>query len=319
MRIVARRIGYSVGLLLVASALSFGLLELAPGDFFADLEADTRVGSETLDTLRARYGLTDPLVVRYWHWLRSVAQGDLGFSLAHRTPVSPILWERAANTLLLTVPALLLTWIVALPLGIWIALRRNGWLDRACSSATSTLVALPDLLVALLLLLLALATGLLPTGGLRSFGMEELGIVARVRDVAVHAFLPVCALVATTLPAVVRHVRAAAIDAAAAPSVHAARAHGIGRARIVLRHLLPLAANPLVSLAGLSIGTLLSASLLIEVIMSWPGLGPLLVDALLARDVHVVLSVTLVATALLVFANLAADLALFAVDPRIRE
>jgi peptide/nickel transport system permease protein len=232
--------------------------------------------------------------------------------------VSSVIWERTGNTLLLTIPALLLTWCLAMPLGIWVARRRDQWVDRVCSGVTSTLVALPDLLVAMLLLLIALRTGLFPTGGMHAPGADELGVGARLWDLGRHAFLPLCALVATALPSLVRHVRASVIEAAQAPAVRAARAHGIGRSRITLRYVLPLAANPLISLAGLSIATLLSASLLIEVVMSWPGLGPLLVEALLAKDVHVVLSASMLASALLVAGNLAADLALRAVDPRIR-
>lgn len=318
MTIILRRAGASLLMLLVVSVVSFTLLELAPGDFFADLQADAQVAPGTADALRAQHGLLDGPVVRYGRWLRSFVTGDLGVSLAHRAPVSSVIWTRAGNTLLLTVPALLVTWAVALPLGIWMARHRGRWVERLLGAGTSTLLALPDLLVALLLLLVALRSGLFPTGGMGSPGADDLGAGARLLDFAAHAVLPLAALVATTLPAIVRHVRASAIEALHAPAVLAARGHGIGQRRITLRYLLPLAANPLVSLAGLSVATLLSMSLLIEVVMSWPGLGPLLVEALLARDVHVVLSASMLATALLVLANLAADLTLYTLDPRIR-
>jgi peptide/nickel transport system permease protein len=318
MTAVARRIASSIVMLFAVSVVSFALLELAPGDFFDELQTDARVAPQTVDALRAQYGLTQSPVVRYWQWLRSFVHGDLGFSLAHRAPVASVIWVRAANTLLLTVPAMLVTWSLALPIGIWIARRQDRWADRVCSGVTSTLVALPDLLVALLLLLLALRTGLFPTGGMYSAGADDSGMGARLWDLGRHAFLPLCALVATTLPAVVRHVRASVIEAAKAPAVQAARGHGIAASRVTLRYVLPLAANPIVSLAGLSIATLLSTSLLIEVVMSWPGLGPLLVEALLAKDVHVVLSASMLASVLLVLGNLAADLTLYAVDPRIR-
>ncbi|HVQ13631.1 MAG TPA: ABC transporter permease [Vicinamibacterales bacterium] len=318
MTVVVRRIASSLVMLFAVSVLSFAVLERAPGDFFAEMQADARVGSQTVEDLRAQYGLTQSPIARYWQWLRSFVQGDLGFSLAHRAPVSSVIWARAGNTLLLTIPAMLVTWCLALPLGVWIARHRNRWIDRVSSGLTSTLVAMPDLLVALLLLLLALRTGLFPTGGMRSPGADDLGFWARLVDLGRHAFLPLLALIATTLPSVVRHVRASVIEAAEAPAVQAARGYGIARSRITSRYVLPLAANPLVSLAGLSIATLLSASLLIEVVMSWPGLGPLLVEALLAKDVHVVLSASMLASALLVIGNLAADLTLYAIDPRIR-
>jgi len=318
MRHVLRRIGHAAFIMLGVSLLTFAMQELAPGEFFDDLKMDPSVSPGTVDSLRQEYGLTQSPATRYLRWLRSVARGDFGFSLAHRAPVAPLLLDRARNTLVLTVPAMAVTWLVALPLGLWAARHRGRWVDRLCDGATSALLALPDLLIALMLLLLALRTGLFPTGGMFSPGSNDLGLTARLGDLAVHAFLPLCALVASTLPAVLRHVRASAIDAADAPAVQAARGHGIGRWRLNLRYVLPLAANPLVSLAGLSIAALLSASLLIEVVMSWPGLGPLLVEALLARDVHVVLGASMLATLFLVTGNLLADLALFTIDPRIR-
>jgi peptide/nickel transport system permease protein len=168
------------------------------------------------------------------------------------------------------------------------------------------------------MLLFALKSGLFPAGGMFSPGLADGETAGRLGDLAMHAVLPLCAIVLSTLPAILRHVRASAIDAAQAPAVRAARGHGIQGWRLDLRYILTIAANPLVSLAGLSIAALLSASLLIEVVMSWPGLGPLLVEALLARDVHVVLGASMLATVFLVGGNLLADLVLFAVDPRIR-
>jgi peptide/nickel transport system permease protein len=190
--------------------------------------------------------------------------------------------------------------------------------DRVCSGATSALLALPDLLIGLLMLLVALKSGLFPTGGMFSPGSADADAATRMRDLAMHSVLPLCAIVLSTLPTILRHVRSSAIDAAQAPAVRAAQGHGIRGWRLDLRYVLTIAANPLISLAGLSIAALLSASLLIEVVMSWPGLGPLLVEALLARDVHVVLGASMLATLFLVAGNLLADLTLLAVDPRIR-
>jgi peptide/nickel transport system permease protein len=201
---------------------------------------------------------------------------------------------------------------------LWTARHRGRLFDRAASAATSAMLAVPDLLIGLLMLLIALKSGLFPTGGMFSPGAADADAPSRARDLALHAVLPLCAIVLGTLPTILRHVRASAIDAAHAPAVRAARGHGIRGWRLDLHYVLSIAANPLISLAGLSVAALLSASLLIEVVMSWPGLGPLLVEALLARDVHVVLGASMLATVFLVAGNLLADLTLFAVDPRIR-
>lgn len=319
MRFLLARLGYSVLVLLSVSVLTFGLIELSPAEFFDDLKADTRVGSASVEALRHRSGLTESPVTRYVVWAQSVVRGDFGVSLAHHAPVGRLLWDRARNTLLLTVPATLVTWLVALPLGLWLAQRRGRWTDRLFTAGSSTLLALPDLLVALVLLMIALRTGLFPTGGMFSPGADTFGAAARLRDLAAHAFLPFCALVIGLLPPVLRYVRASAIEAIDAPAVRAARGHGIHGWRLTVRYVLPLSANPLISLAGLSCAALVSASVMIEVVMSWPGLGPLLVESLLAKDVHVVLGASMLATLFLVTGHLLADLALYAVDPRVRS
>jgi peptide/nickel transport system permease protein len=319
MRFVLGRLGHSALVLLLVSVLTFGLIELSPGQFFDDLKANAQIGASTVETLRQQSGLNESPLTRYFTWIGSVARGEFGVSLAHRVPVGSLLWERARNTLLLTVPATLVCWSIALPLGLWLARHRGRWTDRLFNTASSTLLSLPDILVALLLLLVALRTGLFPTGGMFSPGAESLETAARVRDLMRHAFLPFCALLLVLLPPVVRHVRASAIEAIDAPAVRAARGHGISGWHLTTRYILPLSANPLISLAGLSCAALISASVLIEVVMSWPGLGPLLVESLLAKDVHVVLGASMLATMFLVTGNLLADLTLYAVDPRVRS
>jgi peptide/nickel transport system permease protein len=318
LRFILRRLAYGAAITLGVSALTFTMLELAPGEFFDDLKLDATVSAGTIETLREEHQLTTSAPVRYVRWLGAVVRGDFGLSLAHRAPVAPLLWERTRNTLILTVPALLIAWLVALPLGLWTARHRGRLFDRAASAATSAMLAVPDLLIGLLMLLIALKSGLFPTGGMFSPGAADADAPSRARDLALHAVLPLCAIVLGTLPTILRHVRASAIDAAHAPAVRAARGHGIRGWRLDLHYVLSIAANPLISLAGLSVAALLSASLLIEVVMSWPGLGPLLVEALLARDAHVVLGASMLATLFLVAGNLLADLTLFAVDPRIR-
>lgn len=204
MSYVLRRIGYSTLLLLAVSVFSFAFLELAPGEFFDEMKMNPQISPETIGALRERYGLTASPVVRYLHWLQSAAQGDFGYSFAYNMPASSLLWARAGNTLLLTVPAMLMAWLVALPLGVWSALRQGGWVDRLCGAGSSALLTLPDLLVAMLFLLLALRTGWFPTGGMLSPAASDLTITGRLGDLAFHALLPICALVAGLLPLVLR-------------------------------------------------------------------------------------------------------------------
>jgi peptide/nickel transport system permease protein len=185
--------------------------------------------------------------------------------------------------------------------------------------ATSAFLGVPDIMIGLLLLISAVRSHAFPAGGMVSLDHESLGTLGRSGDTLRHLLLPVTALVIAALPTLLRHVRASMIEALAGHSVRTARAAGVRSARIVLRHALPLASNPLISLLGLSIAGLLSGSLLVEWIMGWPGLGPLLLEAILARDVYVVIGAVMLSTLLLILGNLFADMLLVAADPRMRE
>ena len=312
MRFAARRLIHSLLLLAGVSVLSFLFSELAPGDFYSEMQNDPRVTPETLAALRAQNGLDRPLPVRYATWLKSVALGEFGYSLAYHGPVAPLLRQRIPATLLLTAAATFLAWLLALPLGIWSAARRGSWTDGSLKVILSFFLATPELLLAIILLALAVQTGCLPAGGRNTPGETGLGDTLR------HLIIPVTVLTVGLMPVLVRHVRTAVAEAMDAPFALAARAHGIPARRLLLRHLLPAALNPLTQLFGFSLGTLLSASLLVEVIVGWPGLGPLFLEAIFARDFALVLGVIMISTAFLIAGNLVADLLLYRTDPRIR-
>jgi peptide/nickel transport system permease protein len=319
LRYLGRRLVHGFSLLIGVSLLSFVFTELAPGDYLAEMRLNPQISPQTVAALRVQYGLDRPLASRYFHWARSVARGDFGFSLAYNTPVAPLLRTRALNTLLLTTFATIVTWLIAIPLGVWSAAKAGRFLDRACSASVSALLAIPDVLLALVLLLLALRTGWFPTGGMTATNTAELGWWARCKDLLHHLLLPTATLVLASLPTLVRHVRAAMMEVLQTPFIRAARSHGIRRRRLLFVHALPAALNPLTSLFGFSIAGLLSGSLLIEVVMSWPGLGPLLVEAILSRDLYVVIGAVVFSTMFLVAGMLVSDLLLFASDPRIRR
>jgi peptide/nickel transport system permease protein len=316
-RYVLRRVMHGALLLIGVSVLTFAFTQLAPGDYYSEMRVDPTVAPETIAALRHRAGLDRPWPARYASWAGSVLKGDFGYSLAYGEPVGTLVKERLAATLLLAGAATLAAWLLALPLGIWHATRR-GWQDTVAGAATAVLLIIPDLLLALAALLVAVETGWFPAGGMASADAGSLGTAARVGDVLRHLVLPAGVLAIGLLPVLLRHVRAAMREAMDSAFAWNARAQGVPPLRLLVRHLLPAAANPLVSLFGLSLGGLLSASLLVEVIMGWPGLGPLLVEAILARDMAVVLAVALLAAAFLILGNLAADLLLYRLDPRIR-
>jgi peptide/nickel transport system permease protein len=315
---LARRLVHGLVVLMGVSILSFVLAEAAPGSVFDDLQLDPRISPTTIVALREQYGVDRSVPEKYALWLRSIASGDFGFSVAHNTPVGALLWPRARNTLYLTVSATALAWLLAIPIGIWAASRQGSWPDRVTAAATTALLAVPDLVLGLGVLLIAVRTDSFPTGGMMSIGFADLDRWGKLKDLAAHFALPVTALVAVNLPVLVRHMRASMIEVLQSPFVQAARALGIPERRLYFRYTLRAAANPMISLLGLSLAALLSASFVVETIMSWPGLGPLLLSAVLARDLHVVVGVVTCSTVLLLAGNLIADLLLYWADPRIR-
>jgi len=324
MRFLLHRSLQALLLLILASVLSFSLIELAPGDYFQVLKLNPQITPETFNAIRQQHGLDRPATVRYLLWLRSVLKGDWGYSFAYNLPAGPILYSRARNTLILTSIATALAWIVALPLGIWAAARPGSWVDFLTSATIAAFLATPELVLALLLLSFAVKTGYFPAGGMETIipppSTLETGsqVWTQILNALRHIALPSFCLAAGIFPLIASHVRAAVRETLQSQQVRTARAYGIPYTRVILRHALPMAANPLISLIGLSLGTLLSSSLLVEAVFSWPGLGQLMLEAILQRDMFLVLDSTIFGIVFLIAGSLIADMLLYAADPRIR-
>lgn len=318
MSYLLHRIMHGVFVVVAVSILSFLLLHLAPGEFFSEIRLNPQISSASVDALRAQYGLDRSLPAQYGLWIQSSVKGDFGYSFAYNQPVSAILWPRVRNTLLLSTVALTLSWLTALLLGAWAAARPGGWEDRLSAVGSSALLVVPDLMFALALVMIAVRTRWFPAGGMMGLDTTGAATSFQLRDLASHMFLPVLTIVLGTFPVLYRHVRSSIAEALASPFVRAARGYGLGRNQILFRQALPVAANPLISLLGVSFGTLLSASLLVEIVFSWPGLGPILLESILARDVYVIVGVVILSAALVIIGNLFADMLLYWNDPRIR-
>jgi peptide/nickel transport system permease protein len=318
MKYLERRLVHGMLLLFSVSVFCFLFTDLAPGNFFDEMKLNPQISSDTVAALRSQYGLDRPLPVRYVRWVQSVMKGEWGYSFAYNSPVRGLILLRARNTLLLTGFATLMAWLIAVPLGVWTASRKGSWPDRICMSSTSFFLAVPEMVVVFGLLYFVIRTHALPAGGMMSREFEQFGIAEKVSDLAKHLIVPVVTLVLASLPILVRHVRASMIEVLNTPFIAAARGHGISRARVLFRYALPAGANPLISLFGLSLAGLLSGSLLVEVITGWPGLGPLLLEASISRDLYVVIGVVMSSTVFMILGNLLADALLVAVDPRVR-
>lgn len=313
---VLRRVTWTAVLAALIAGACFLILDFAPGSFFDEMRVDPQVSPAAIEALRNAHGLSKPAVHRFAEWTAGALHGDFGNSFASNRPVLELLLPRLRNTLLLTIPALGFGWAAGLLAGIWAASRRHSWLDRGANLFSAAVNLMPELVLGSIALLVAIRTGLFPAGGMLS--PQNSGAEWAAADLARHMILPVLVLAALTFPTVFTHTRAAVSEALEAPFVRSARAHGLPRRVLLARHILPVAENALLSLGGLSFGTLLSASLVTEVLFSWPGVGPLFLDAVAARDPYVILSGVLCFAVMLISGNLLADLALHYRDPRLR-
>jgi peptide/nickel transport system permease protein len=316
-RLLLERATRAAILLIGVSFLSFLLLAAAPGDFADDLRLNPQVSPATIDALRVEFGLDAPLLTRYTRWLRATARGHLGYSVTYRLPVERVIWRRAGNTLLLTLTSLVIAWSLAMAIGLAAAIARGGTLDRTVGLLAAALLGIPELLIALALLTYSAHTGWLPVGGMSSPDAST-GTWSALRDLAAHMTIPVAVLTLATMPGLLQHVRRALESSVPPPLATALAARGLPRTRLVARHALRLASAPLAALGGLTVGSILSAGLLVEVIVGWPGMGTLMLEAVLARDPFVIVAATVLSTAVLIAGNAIGDLLLYAADPRTR-
>jgi peptide/nickel transport system permease protein len=317
MRYVSRRLLRALVLLAGVSALCFLLSAIAPGRFYDELRENPQISPQTVSVLQARYGLDQPLATRYARWVAAAAHGDFGYSIAYNVPVAPLLRQRVSNTLVLTITAMLLTWAIAVPLGVWSAACRRRWPDHLIGTGASFLVSVPEVVIAMGLLAWAARSHALAVGGMTAIDFEQLSFLQKMHDLLSRMLLPVLMLVLSGIGIVLRHVRASVLESLEMPFVPAARALGISEQRILFRHVLPVAVNPAISLFGFSVAGLVSGSLLVEVLTGWPGLGPLILEAALSRDLFLLTGAILFSAVFLVIGNLIADLLLLASDPRI--
>lgn len=307
-----------IPLLLGVSLLTFLLMALAPGDFFTTLSQNPQVSPETIARLKAQFHLGQPWYVQYFYWLKNILHGDFGYSMAYKIPATSLIMDRLWNTFLLSFVALILTWGVAIPLGIWAAVKKDTWVDRGCSLVAFVGLSVPDVLLALLALWFAAATGWFPVGGAQSSIYDLLTPLQQFWDRSYHLILPAVVLAASGLAGIMRQMRSNLLDTLRAEYVTAARARGLGEGWVIYKHALRNAINPLLTIFGYSLAGLLSGAFIVENIMAWPGLGRLTIEAFFQKDSYLVVDCVVLATALLVIGNFIADLLLAWSDPRIR-
>lgn len=305
MRFVLRRALVAGLMVLLVSSASFLLVRLAPGDHLSGFD----MSPEAAAAERERLGLNRPFAVQYASWLGRALRFDFGESLKYRRPVQDLIGERAGNTALLGLSALVIATVLGIPGGILTG-SSNGpgaWLARGLSIV---LLSMPPLVTSLVLLVVAATTRWFPAGGLGTIAARDSSDVLR------YLFLPALALALPMSAALERLQSQAMREALEEPSVLNARARGCSRARLVWRHAFRLSLKPVLALYGVFVGTVLSGSFVVEIVMSWPGLGALMHEALVARDLYLVAGCAAIGTLFLGAGVLASDVALAVADPR---
>ena len=313
---IFKRILQAIPLLLIISVLIFTLLKLSPVDPLAHLKANPSISQAAIKAEEERLGLNKPAPIQYGIWLKNLLGGDLGISTSGSS-VSTLLVNRAGNTLLLSLITLFFTWLIAVPAGVYAAVHRGKWVDKFFGLITAVGMSMPTFLLALLLLMLALASRALPIGGLTSPDFFERNLFQQILDVAHHLVIPVAVLTFVNLAHIQRQMRANLLDVYRAEYVRTARAKGLPENVVIYRHALRNAINPLITMMGFEFSYLLSGAALTETVLAYPGLGRLTLEAVLTKDMNLVMASLMLGSVMLIAGNLLADVLLKFADPRI--
>ena len=316
---IVRRLVTLIPMLLGIALVVFLLMYLAPGDFLSQARANREISQEFIQQMEREFGLDQPWYVQYGLWLRNVfLNGDLGYSWTYKVPVTELLAQRIPATLTLAVAALLFAWGIAIPLGVMAAIYQDSWFDRISALLAYTALSIPEFFLALLAVFIAAKTGWFPTGGLTAIDHEFLPAWVQLLDYVYHLLLPTVVLGLSIVAGVMRLMRANFLDSMRAEFVTAARAKGLPEGKVMFKHVLRNAINPLITAFGFAFSGLLSGALLVENVMNYPGLGQLVFEAFLRQDQFVVVAAVLMGCIMLMVGNLLADLLLAWSDPRIR-
>ncbi len=317
LRFFMHRAGASILLLFVVLSTTFFLFHLAPGDPIRMI-ADPTISPEYVEHLRNLYGLDQPLSTQYFKWIGRAIQGDWGESFSLHRPAAQVLLEKLPHTAWLVLGAISVEYGFGILLGIWAAARAETWADHLIRIVSLVLFSVPSFWLAILLVeVFAVRWGIFPSGQMSSGNAEELG--PQILDLLHHLVLPAFALGLVRCGAVARFVRNGLLDVLGEDYIRTAHAAGLHPARIYAVHALKNALGPLVQRLGVELPLLLSGSVIIEAVFSWPGLGSTLYAAVLERDYPLVLAGTALTGALVVLGSLLADLVQAWIDPRVRH
>lgn len=317
---IAKRVLQGLLTILLASILSFVIIQIAPGSYLDTLKQNPKIAEETILQLTQQFGLDQPWYVQYGKWLwQVITQLDFGTSFVYNRSVASLLAERIPATLLLAVSSIILTWLIAIPLGILSAVKQSSWTDKFLRVISYLGQGFPSFITALVLLIVAqYLSPLLPVGNMTSLNHAELSPIGKILDIGWHMILPTIALSITSFAGLMRLMRGQMLDVMRQDYIQTARAKGLPEDKVIYVHALRNAVNPLITLLGFEFASLLGGAFIAEFFFNWPGLGRLVLQAVTAQDLYLVMGSLTMGATMLIVGNLLADLLLKAVDPRIK-
>ena len=325
LKFILKRLAWMVPALLVVSFLAFVLIQLPPGDYVTTYIATLAASNETVDQntaaeLRERFGLDQPMLVQYVKWIGNILlHGDFGLSFEWQQPVSGLIWERMALTLVLTFATLLLTWAIALPLGVFSAVRKYTIGDYVLTFFSFVGLAIPSFLLAIVLMYVAAVEWGQEVGGL--FSDEYVAApwsMAKLLDLLSHLWIPVVILAVSGTASLVRVMRANMLDELHRPYVTTARAKGLSEFHLLVKYPMRVALNPFISTIAWLLPNLVSGSIIVAIVLNLPTAGPMLLQSLMSQDMYLAGAFVLLICVLTLMGSLISDILLAIADPRIR-
>lgn len=325
LRFIFKRLLWMVPSLVFVSFLAFVLIQLPPGDYVTTYIATLAASNEVVDQntaadLRARFGLDQPMIVQYWKWISGIVlRGDFALSFEWQQPVNELIWERMALTLVLTFSTLLMTWAIALPIGVFSAVKKYSIADYIVTFFSFLGLAVPSFLLALVLMYIAAVEFGQEVGGLFSEQyVTAPWSIAKALDLAQHLWIPVIILAVSGTASLIRVMRANMLDELNRPYVTTARAKGLSEFHLLIKYPVRLALNPFISTIAWLLPNLVSGSIIVAIVLSLPTAGPLLLQSLMSQDMYLAGAFVLLICSLTLIGSLVSDILLALVDPRIR-
>lgn len=316
---IIRRILIMIPMMILASMVCFLIIELQPGDFVSQYLDNPRISPEQIRLLRERLGLDKPATQRYFLWVKAIiTKGDFGYSFAYERPVADLIFERMGWTVFIALATIVFQWALAIPMGIYSALKPYSSGDYALTVTGFIGISIPDFFFALILMYFMLKIGSTSIGGL--FSTEFIGArwsLLKVIDLLKHIWMPLVVVGVSGLAGLMRIMRGNLLDVIGSPFITSLRAYGLSE-KSIRKHAIKNALNPMVSIAGSELPNVFSGTIIAAIVLNLPTMGPFFYNALLNHDQYLVMAFLMFIALITQFGNLLADIALALLDPRIR-